>query len=287
MEKLEEEHPITAILDAVDLSSSTWYYHQNKKQTYEEKYAKVIENIHEILDNHPGYGYPKIKRELDRSYEETAGFEVVRKLLNLKELKMKRTARKGPDSGYRKAISDAEGSLNLLKRKESIEPFEVVCTDFTEIKYDQGRLRAKLIPIVGYRCKMIFGWAVGKQADSDLALLALDEAMKQFEELGINPEGMILHQDQDAVFTGNRWADRLLNEEGMRLSYSEDGAKENTMMESTIGHFKCDAKNLFQEAGSMCELESRIEDHVGYWNRERMHSSLDYRTPQKFVEISL
>ncbi len=85
VEKLQEEYPITAILEAVELLSSTWYYHQNVKQTYEEKYANVIENISEILDDHPGYGYPKIKRELDRSYEESAGYEVVRKLLNLKE----------------------------------------------------------------------------------------------------------------------------------------------------------------------------------------------------------
>jgi len=287
IEKISEKYPITAILDAVGLPQSTWYYHQNQKVQYQEKYEEVIENIRQIIQEHPGYGYPKIKRELDRNYDESAGYTVVRKLLNRTDLSMKRNARKGRRNGYRKAISEAGSSVNLLRSRDDIDPFDVICTDFTELIYDEGRLVAKLMPVVGYKCKMIYGWALGRSADTGLALKALEDMLETLERLGVDPEGMMLHQDQDAVYTGKKWADRILHDLDMEISYSADGAKENPMMESTIGHFKSDAFNRFYECSSMEELETVVDEQVKYWNKERMHSSIDYRTPEEFVESLL
>lgn len=199
---------------------------------------------------------------------------------------MRKHARNGRRNGYRKAVTEAGEEVNLIKQMDNIEAFEVACTDFTELSYDSGRLQVKLIPIVGYRCKMIYGWALGRRGDTNLAMEALEEMTGTLKKLGMRPEGMIIHHDQDAVFTGSRWADHLLHELEMQVSYSANGAKENTVMESTIGHFKGEALHLFQEATSLEELEKLVENQVTYWNQERMHSSIGYQTPEEFVENS-
>jgi len=45
----------------------------------------------------------------------------------------------------RKILKEAEGKLNLIRGWE-LEPFQVLCTDFTEVKYAGGMRKAYLIP---------------------------------------------------------------------------------------------------------------------------------------------
>jgi hypothetical protein len=43
---------------------------------------------------------------------------------------------------------------------------------------------------------------------------------------------MIVHHDQDAVYTGDTWAGLLLLNDKVQLSYALDGAKDKPAMES-------------------------------------------------------
>jgi hypothetical protein len=45
-------------------------------------------------------------------------------------------------------------------------------------------------------------------------------------------QGLIVHHDQDAVFTGYVWTARLLLKDHVRVSYALRGARDNTEMES-------------------------------------------------------
>lgn len=141
-----------------------------------------------------------------------------------------------------------------------------------------------MIAIIDHESKMILGWAVGKHADTDLSLEAWKRTKETFKEYHISLKGMILHQDRDSVFTGNRWVDEILIKDGVRLSYSENGAKGNTYMESFNGHFKCPNRSLFCESKDINGLSEVVQERVHYWNRTRRHSSLDYRTPLNYIK---
>ncbi len=51
-------------------------------------------------------------------------------------------------------------------------------------------------------------------------------------------EGTIVHHDRDSVYTGDGWINRLIADQMISLSYSMNGARGNTYMESFNGHFK-------------------------------------------------
>jgi putative transposase len=134
---------------------------------------------------------------------------------------------------------------------------------------------------------MAYGWAVGESADSELALEAWSMAKKTFEKLGITCEGMIMHHDQDSVYTGHMWTGQLLLQDKVRLSYALDGAKDNTEMESFNSRFKQEGNSLFLDAGDIEELKEVISRQMKYYNTKRRHSSLGYISPMAYIESML
>jgi len=287
VQKIQDEHKITEVLDVINLPSSTYYDHQNGRVTDEDKYGEIIDKLPDIIRKNPGYGARKIQRELREDHDLEISRGVLLRLLKRENLNIERNIRNTSKSGYRKGIEEAGEHANLLARLERVELFDAACTDFTEIKYRSAERKAMFIGILGHESKMIYGWSLGETRGTELALEAWESSRKRLNQLGVNWEGMIIHHDRDAVFTGDEWVDQVFLEDGLRPSYSMDGAKQNHVIESFNGHFKGEAESLFCVARTMEELEERVRDRVEYWNHERRHASLDYVSPQRFVDQNL
>ncbi|KXB06788.1 hypothetical protein AKJ51_02870 [candidate division MSBL1 archaeon SCGC-AAA382A20] len=131
--------------------------------------------------------------------------------------------------------------------------FEVMYTDFTVFEYTNGHQTAMLMAIIGQISKMIFGWALETQRHRNVACRAWEQARKTFDRLGVDCVGMIMHHDQDSVYKSDLWVNQLLLEDGVRLSYSTNGAKGNTYMESFNGHFKGPIQSILNEAETIEE----------------------------------
>ncbi len=58
------KHALSSALEALELSRSTWYYHQNHRVSYTAKYAHVREPLETIAREHPEYGYRRTTAEL-------------------------------------------------------------------------------------------------------------------------------------------------------------------------------------------------------------------------------
>lgn len=283
VEGVWESDGLKPALAAVDLPKSTWYYHRNQKRSYRDKYAYLLPDLKKIARDRGAYGYRRITVELREGYGHHVNHKVVRRLLKLCELRLLRSTHAPEPSGIRKAITAADGRVNLVAQMEPIGLFEVAYTDFTELRFADGTRKAYLMPIIGHRCKMAYGWAVGRRANTTLALRAWERAKDTFQELGIPYAGMIVHHDQDGVFTGYRWTGRLLLEDRVRLSYTSRGAKDNPAMESFNGRFKQENHSLFLDAQSLERLSVVVEDQMDYYNAERRHSSIGYLSPLTYI----
>ena len=101
--------------------------------------------------------------------------------------------------------------------------------------------------------------------------------------MGQDPQGLIVHHDQDSVYTSYLWLRQLLLEDEAVVSYCEQGAKDNPWMESFWAHFKGENMSLFLEAATLEELEWVIGKQMGYYNNERRHSWLEYRSPVEYL----
>ena len=139
------------------------------------------------------------------------------------------------------------------------------------------------MPIIGHVCKMAYGWAVGERANTTLALRAWQRAKATFQRYDIPYAGMIMHHDQDPVFTGYGWTSQLLLKDGVRLPYALQGARDNPEMEAFHSRFKAEGHSLFLDAQSMIELRDIVDQRMHYYNTERRHSSIGYVSPLAYI----
>lgn len=276
---VQETHGLAPALSVVGLPRSTWYYHRRQKVSFAEKYAHLRPVLEEIARAHPEYGVPRTVVELRETYGLQVNHKVVRRLHRLWDLALLRATKAPKPSPIRQVIDLAGDRANLVARLEAIEPFAVTYTDFTEIPYANGQRKAYFMPLLGHRSKVVYGWAVSQRANRATALAAWESAKATWLAEGIEWQGMIVHQDQDPVYTSYAWTAQLLQRDQARLSYALNGAKDNPVMESFFGRFKSEGHSRFLAADDLEQLEQIVAERVDYYNRSRRHSSLGYQTP--------
>ena len=69
----------------------------------------------------------------------------------------------------------------------------------------------------------------------------------------------------------------------LRISFSENGAKENVHMESFNGRFKEENRLLFWEQEDLISLKRVIDQRIRYYNRVRRHSALGNKSPMQYL----
>ena len=279
-----ETYGLNRALAAVDLPKSTWYYHRKQKVSYEDKYACLRSDLEEIARKHPEYGILRTTEELRDSYGHQVSHKVVQRLHRLWDLRLLRSTRRPKPSKVRQAIVEAGDRANLVAQLEEIGLFQVAYTDFTELLYANGRLKAHLISIIGHVCKMSYGWAIGEGPDAATALRAWKQSKESFQQLAIPYKGMILHHDQGSAFISYAWTGQLLLKDGARLSYTLRGFKDNPQMESFFSRFKEEGRSLFSDARSITELATLVDSRMAYYNSDRRHSSIGYVPPLTYIE---
>lgn len=273
-------------LAAVDLAKTSWYYHQNDKVEPEKKYAHLRPLLEEIARDHPEYGYRRTWIELRDEYGIKHSRKLIQKLHGLWGLPLLRGTKAPKPSGIRQVIKAAGDRVNLVAQQEQIGLLEVVYTDFTALRY-AGGYKAYLMPILEHAARVVIGWAVGPSANTHLALSAWSCARTTLQTWQMSSEGLIMHHDQDPVYTGYRWTGELLLTDRMRLSYALNGAKDNPHMESFFSRFKSENRSLFLDAESIEELRLIVGERMVYYNTVRRHSSLDYRAPMDVIRERL
>ena len=279
-----EEAGLEAALAVVELPRSTWYYHRRQAKTDEDKYAHLRPLLEQIARQHPAYGYRRTTVELNDQIEGVVNHKVVQRLLQRWDLSLIRRTRAPKPSRLRQVIISAGERVNLVAQLETIGLLEVLYTDFTELRYASGDRKAYLMPIVDHASKLVLGWAVGQQANTPLALEAWQQAKETFVQLAADYAGLIMHHDQDAVYTSYAWTGQLLVADQVRLSYALHGAKDNPEMEAFNGRFKTENHSLFLEALILEQLRAVVAERVAYYNHPRRHSSLAYLSPLDYLK---
>ena len=87
----------------------------------------------------------------------------------------------------------------------------------------------------GSRCAL--GWVAGPSANRELTLKCWEQVCARMIRIGRPLEGTLLHSDLDSVRAGYDWLRQVLLGNGLRVSYSECGAKDNPWIESQRRNF--------------------------------------------------
>ena len=126
----------------------------------------------------------------------------------------------------------------------------------------------------------MFGWCLGKNIDSQLALDALNMAIASRQHLGF--DGMIHHSDRGVQYASQAYTHRL-KELGIAISMSEKGnAYDNAFAESFMKTLKVEEVYI-NEYETFEEAHANIRHFIELvYNEKRLHSSIGYVPPAEF-----
>jgi transposase InsO family protein len=237
----------------------------------------------EIARAHPEYGYRRTNAELrDRGIQ--VNKKVVARLHTAWDLAVIKRIRKPKASSLARLLKETGPRINLVANLSSIDDFEVLYTDFTEILYRRGRAKAQLMPIVDHASKLVIGHALGEADNTELALEAWGSAKKTLKRYGLQTEGIIVHHDQDGVYLGHGWLYELAVRDKVRVSYSETGAKGNVQIEAFNSRFKTENRSLFWEQEDLASVKKVVGQRIRYYNHVRRHSALGNQSPIRYLK---
>ena len=171
VKKHREEYGLNRCLRALSVSKSTWHRHQRRPEV-SEKDKELKTKVTEVVEEHPAYGYRRIKVELEESYGTVVNHKWLRRCQREWDLALKRQVARPRPSGVRVILKEGKGKLNLLRNRKP-KPLEVLCTDFTEIRYAGGAKKAHLMAMIDPRERLDSGLGGGQERQPGAGLKVL------------------------------------------------------------------------------------------------------------------
>lgn len=146
---------------------------------------------------------------------------------------------------------------------------QVWSTDITYIRLRQGFLY--LVAILDWYSRYVLAWEVSNTLDTAFCLAALDQALAQATPT-------IFNSDQGVQFTSQAYTSRL-ETAGIQISWDGRGrALDNVFVERLWRSVKYEEVYL-HEYPSVAEAVSGLSRYFRFYNQERLHQALGYRTP--------
>jgi putative transposase len=211
----------------------------------------------------PFYGSRKMTIALERSGE-TVNRKRVQRLMALMGLEAI-----FPRPRTTLAGSEARVYPYLLRDRVLTHVNEVWSSDITYVPMRHGFMY--LTAVIDWFSRYVLSWRLSNTLEGRFCLEALDEALS----LG-RPE--IFNTDQGSQFTAQEYTERL---EEAGIAVSRDGwgrALDNVFVERLWRSVKYEDIYM-KNYERIAELESGLGSYFWFYNEERPHQSLDYRTP--------
>ena len=162
----------------------------------------------------------------------------------------------------------------LLQRVEVNLVDQVWAGDITYIPMAQGFLY--LVAIMDWHSRHVLAWKLSNTLDTSLCVAALEEALN----LG-RPE--TFNTDQGAQFTSEVFT-QMLQERGIQVSMDGKGRyQDNSFVERLWRSVKYEEVYL-KAYQSVTEAQTGINAYMEFYNRQRPHQALGYRTPAEVYD---
>ena len=262
-EWIEWHQPLLSISRQCALAGvprSTAYY---EPVTVSAAYLELMRRLDEQYTRTPFYGSRRMTAWL-RTQGYTVNRKRVTRLLALMGLEalVPRRRLSTPAPGQR--------IYPYLLRGVSIERVDQVwSTDITYIRLRHGF--AYLVAVLDWYSRYVLAWELAPTLDTEFCVLALEAALRHGR-----PE--IFNTDQGAQFTSAAFTGRL---EAADVRISMDGrgrALDNVFVERLWRSVKYEEVYLKDYTG-FTDAARNLAGYFRFYNRERLHQALGYRTP--------
>jgi putative transposase len=159
----------------------------------------------------------------------------------------------------------------LLRNVNIERPDQVWSTDITYVPLTSGFMY--LAAIIDWFSRYVLAWRLSNRLDGSFCLEMLDEALSRGR-----PE--VFNTDQGVQFTSATWTGRL---ESVGVAVSMDGrgrCLDNVFVERLWRTVKYEDIYLWRYE-TVPQLQQGLGRYFCYYNEERLHQALSYRTPAR------
>jgi len=246
--------------ELLGLNRSTYYL---SPAVASEDDLRLMRLIDEQFTKTPFYGSRRMTASLERSGA-TVNRKRVQRLMALMGLEAL-----FPRPRITIAVPDARAYPYLLRGRELTRIDEVWSSDITYVPMRHGFMY--LTAVIDWYSRYVLSWRLSNTLDGGFCLEALDEALSRGR-----PE--IFNTDQGSQFTSREYTGRL---EGAGVAVSRDGrgrALDNVFVERPWRSVKYEDIYI-KDYERVPELESGLTAYFRFYDEDRPHQSLDYRTP--------
>ena len=251
---------------------STRREHPSARQQLDRRLKEQISRIHE--ESRKTYGSPRIQIKL-RQEGQRHGRNRIGRLMREQELFGRQKKR------YRVVTTDSRHDEPVAPHRLAQMPVvsranQVWVADITYVWTAQGWVY--VAGILDLYSRRMVGWAVGQQINTALVLMALSMALTHRQP----PAGLIFHSDRGVQYASADYR-RALAAAGLVASMSRKAnCYDNAAMEAFWSTLKLELvyRREFEDAR---QLRQALFDYIEvFYNRQRLHSALDYQTPVSF-----
>ncbi len=260
---LEPDHPELSIrrqCALLGLSRASYYY---QAQPINPLNLDLLRRIDQQYMETPFYGVPRMTAVL-RAQGYTVNRKRVRRLMRQLGIQAvmlrKRPATSTP--GHR--------VYPYLLRDRVIDgPNQVWCADITYVPLPLGFVY--LVAIMDWWSRFIIAWEISTSLEGSFCCAALDRAL-------VRGTPTIFNTDQGSQFTAQAFTSRL---ETASVQISMDGRGrvfDNIFIERFWRSVKYEHLYL-HDYQTVSAVVAGVRDYMHFYNTQRLHQSLDYRTP--------
>lgn len=222
------------------------------------------------------YGTPRLKVDL----AEEDGLQVSRRrigrLMNAANLKVrcKRKFRTTTQSKHEQPVAE-----NILNRDFSAsEPNQKWTTDITYLPCTDGWLY--LATVMDLYSRKIVGWAMHDRLETVLVTQALQMALSRRQPRA----GLLHHSDRGSQYASATYRQALQRLEAVQSMSRKGDCWDNSVQESFFATLKTELA-LSKARGTRASTRTEVFEWIEvFYNRQRRHSSLGYRSPVAFEE---
>jgi putative transposase len=268
----EKAIPIAAMCRLLEVSRQGYYAYVSRppseRVTADVELAEAVREV--FADSDETYGSPRVLKELHRR-----GFKASKRRVERAMRGMGLTPPR-PRRHRVTTVRDLSHQVapnTLARHFEATQPNQRWVTDITYVWTDEGW--AYLAVILDLFSRAVVGWACDATASASLTLAALGQAVQR----RCPSPGLLHHSDRGCQYTSATYR-AALADLGVTVSMSRKGnCWDNAVAESFFATLKTELVSR-KKWRTRAELNSAVFEYIEvFYNRKRLHSALDYRTP--------
>lgn len=262
----------------LDVSLSGYYAWRGRPESEHTQEDRVLQGKIKFYfeRSRNTYGTPRLKVDL----AEEDGLQVSRRrigrLMNAADLKVrcKRKFRTTTQSKHEQPVAE-----NILNRDFSASgPNQKWTTDITYLPCTDGWLY--LATVMDLYSRKIVGWAMHDRLETVLVTQALHMALSRRQPRA----GLLHHSDRGSQYASATYRQALQRLEAVQSMSRKGDCWDNSVQESFFATLKTELA-LSKARGTRASTRTEVFEWIEvFYNRQRRHSSLGYRSPVAFEE---